>query len=86
MSLLFGDRQARPSRRTEERVALPAYLFPRDDRGVTVTEDSARRHDTVWSCVTAIAQDVAMIIGCAFIEALTIYALIATILLMGKLG
>ena len=28
----------------------------------------------------------AMIIGCAFIEALTIYALIATILLRGKLG
>jgi F-type H+-transporting ATPase subunit c len=27
----------------------------------------------------------AMIIGCAFIEALTIYALIATIMLMGKL-
>ena len=27
---------------------------------------------------------IAMIIGCAFIEALTIYALIATILLMGK--
>ncbi len=28
----------------------------------------------------------AMIIGCAFIEALTIYALVATILLMGKVG
>jgi F-type H+-transporting ATPase subunit c len=28
----------------------------------------------------------AMIIGCAFIEALTIYALIATIMLMGNLG
>jgi F-type H+-transporting ATPase subunit c len=28
----------------------------------------------------------AMIIGCAFIEALTIYALIAVIMLMGKLG
>ena len=28
----------------------------------------------------------AMIIGCAFIEALTIYALIAVILLMGKAG
>jgi F-type H+-transporting ATPase subunit c len=28
----------------------------------------------------------AMIIGCAFIEALTIYALIATILLMGNLA
>jgi F-type H+-transporting ATPase subunit c len=28
----------------------------------------------------------AMIIGCAFIEALTIYSLIATIMLMGKLG
>jgi F-type H+-transporting ATPase subunit c len=28
----------------------------------------------------------AMIIGCAFIEALTIYALIATIMMMGKLG
>ena len=27
----------------------------------------------------------AMIIGCAFIEALTIYSLIATIMLMGKL-
>lgn len=27
----------------------------------------------------------AMIIGCAFIEALTIYALVATIMLMGKL-
>ncbi len=33
----------------------------------------------------AIAQiQTAMIIGCAFIEALTIYALIATFLLMGK--
>ncbi len=29
---------------------------------------------------------VAMIIGCAFIEALTIYALLVVILLMGKLG
>jgi len=29
---------------------------------------------------------VAMIIGCAFIEALTIYALIVVIMLMGKLG
>jgi len=28
----------------------------------------------------------AMIIGCAFIEALTIYALLSVILLMGKLG
>ena len=28
---------------------------------------------------------VAMIIGCAFIEALTIYALVATIMLMGNL-
>ncbi len=28
----------------------------------------------------------AMIIGCAFIEALTIYALVATIMLMGKVG
>jgi F-type H+-transporting ATPase subunit c len=28
----------------------------------------------------------AMIIGCAFIEALTIYALIAVIMLMGKIG
>ena len=28
----------------------------------------------------------AMISGCAFIEALTIYALVATILLMGKVG
>ncbi len=28
----------------------------------------------------------AMIIGCAFIEALTIYALIAVIMLMGKAG
>ena len=28
----------------------------------------------------------AMIIGCAFIEALTIYALLTVILLMGKLG
>ncbi len=28
----------------------------------------------------------AMIIGCAFIEALTIYALIAVIMLMGKVG
>ena len=28
----------------------------------------------------------AMIIGCAFIEALTIYALVATILLMGKVA
>ena len=28
----------------------------------------------------------AMIIGCAFIEALTIYALIVVIMLMGKLG
>ena len=27
----------------------------------------------------------AMIIGCAFIEALTIYALVATIMLMGKI-
>ena len=27
----------------------------------------------------------AMIIGCAFIEALTIYALVATIMLMGNL-
>ncbi|MBC8426403.1 ATP synthase F0 subunit C [bacterium] len=29
---------------------------------------------------------IAMIIGCAFIEALTIYALLVVILLMGKLG
>ncbi len=29
---------------------------------------------------------IAMIIGCAFIEALTIYALLIVILLMGKLG
>ncbi len=28
----------------------------------------------------------AMIIGCAFIEALTIYALLVVIMLMGKLG
>ena len=28
----------------------------------------------------------AMIIGCAFIEALTIYALIVSIMLMGKIG
>jgi len=28
----------------------------------------------------------AMIIGCAFVEALTIYSLVATILLMGKVG
>lgn len=57
MSLLFGERQGRPM---EQRVSVPSYLFPRDDRGVTVTEDTARRHDAVWSCVTAIAQDVAM--------------------------
>jgi F-type H+-transporting ATPase subunit c len=29
---------------------------------------------------------VAMIIGCAFIEALTIYSLVVTLILMGKLG
>ena len=28
----------------------------------------------------------AMIIGCAFIEALTIYSLVATLILMGKVG
>lgn len=58
MSLLFRD-----SRPTEQRanVPLPAYLFQRDSRGISVDEDSARRHDAVWSCVTSIAQDVAML-------------------------
>lgn len=57
MSLLFRD--VRPvEQRTN--VSLPPYLFARESRGVLVDEDSARRHDAVWSCVTSIAQDVSM--------------------------
>lgn len=57
MSLLFREA---PKRGVEERVGLPAYLFQRDTRGVSVDADSARRHDAVWSCITSIAQDVSM--------------------------
>lgn len=57
MSLLF---RGGPRRSEERAVTLPSWLFQRDGRGVSVDGDTARRHDAVWSCVTAIAQDVSM--------------------------
>lgn len=57
MSLLF-----RTGAPTEKRGTLiPSQYLPQyTDRGQVVDEDSARRHDAVWSCITAIAQDVSM--------------------------
>lgn len=66
MSLVRRALERSPGDPTEARnVNLSRYLSWVSDSfstpsGVFVDQDTAMRHDAVWSCVTAIAQDVAM--------------------------
>lgn len=66
MSLVRRALERSPGDRTEARgVNLNGYLSWMSEAfstpsGVYVDQDSAMRHDAVWSCVTAIGQDVSM--------------------------
>jgi HK97 family phage portal protein len=65
MSILFRDQPDRGLERSTVRLppgygSLDIAAQMRGSSAVTVTNDSAMRHDAVWSCRTRIAEDVAM--------------------------
>lgn len=57
---LFVRRTSEPPTEERSTVQIPPYAMQPFVASVFVDEDTALRHDAVWSCTTKIAQDVAM--------------------------